>query len=234
MRVTITIILLIASFLSYGQTKTELKGKPTTLIETFIYLDYIFDDTTKYGFMTLPEDISTSRLHFELGMWIRNNWGLWRNSELKNYFVDKGIVHPDNMSGIILTSYHRHLNNKPIDLEGQIKFYQKWDQSGFSINDISRGNTADSMLLNYFPVGDTILTSVYVTKKRFLSGTDGSSVTATAVVREHKKNKLINQILTIENKPKWKPNNQVGDIQEESPYYCSPLPPKNWTIHKIK
>ncbi len=133
MRVTITIILLIASFLSYGQTKTELKGKPTTLIETFIYLDYIFDDTTKYGFMTLPEDISTSRLHFELGMWIRNNWGLWRNSELKNYFVDKGIVHPDNMSGIILTSYHRHLNNKPITWKDKLSFIKNGIKVAFQL-----------------------------------------------------------------------------------------------------
>jgi hypothetical protein len=234
MRVTITIILLIATFLSYGQTKIKLKGQPTTLEETFIYLDNIFDDTSKYGFMTLPEDVATSRLHFGLGMWIRNNWGLWKGSKLKQYFLDKGIRNPDNMSGIILTSYHRYLNNKPIDLEGQIKNYQGWNQSSFSINDISRGNTTDSMLLTYFPVGDTILTSVSVTKKRFLNGTEGSSVTATAVVREHKKNKLIYQILTIENKPKWKSKKQVGDIQEESPYYCSPLPPKNWTIQKIK
>lgn len=125
MRTTITIIFLLATFLSFGQTKDKLKGKPTTLEETFIYLDNIFDDTSKYSFMNLPEDFATARLHFGFGMWMRNNWGLWRDSKLKHYFLDKGVYHPDNMSGIILTSYHRYLNNKPINLEGQIKKEKK-------------------------------------------------------------------------------------------------------------
>ena len=66
----------------YGQTDRVLKGKPKALDETYVYLDKMFDDTAKYSFMTLPEDVATSRLHFGLGMWIRNNWGLWGYSEL--------------------------------------------------------------------------------------------------------------------------------------------------------
>lgn len=81
----------------------------------------MFDDTSKYGFMTLPEDVATGRLHFGFGMWIRNNWGLWRDSKLKHYFLDKGVGHPDDMSSIILTSYHRHLNNKPTDWMVKLK-----------------------------------------------------------------------------------------------------------------
>lgn len=64
--------------------------------------------------------------HFGLGLWIRNNWGLWAGSRLAVYFREIGIGHPDDMSGIILTSYLRHLNNRPIELEAQIKFYQDY------------------------------------------------------------------------------------------------------------
>jgi hypothetical protein len=66
------------------------------------------------------------RYHHGLGMWLRNNWGLWSGSRLKKYFNEIGIYHPDDMSGIILASFWRHLNNKPIQLQEQIKYYQEY------------------------------------------------------------------------------------------------------------
>ena len=44
---------------------------------------------------------------FETGIWIRNNWGLWRGSRLQQYFRDKGVLHPDSMSGEILEAYYK-------------------------------------------------------------------------------------------------------------------------------
>jgi hypothetical protein len=58
--------------------------------------------------------------HFGFGMWIRNNWCLWGGSRLSKYFNDLGIFHPDDMSSIILTSYHRYLNGEEIRLQEQI------------------------------------------------------------------------------------------------------------------
>jgi hypothetical protein len=66
------------------------------------------------------------RYHFGLGMWMRNNWGLWKGGRLATWFNAKGIHHPDDMSGIILDSYWRHLNSKPIELDKQIKYYQDY------------------------------------------------------------------------------------------------------------
>ncbi len=67
--------------------------------------------------------------HFGLGLWMRNNWGLWRGSRLNKYFNDLGIYHPDDISGIILDSYWRRLNGLPIKLEEQIKYYQDyWEE----------------------------------------------------------------------------------------------------------
>ncbi|HIC81732.1 MAG TPA: hypothetical protein EYP07_12340 [Kiloniellaceae bacterium] len=67
--------------------------------------------------------------HFGLGRWMRNNWGLWGGSRLSRWFNDRGIHHPDDMSGIILTSFWRHLNGKPLGLDAQIERYQiYWDR----------------------------------------------------------------------------------------------------------
>ena len=55
--------------------------------------------------------------HFGLGMWIRNSWGLWRESRLSEYLFNLGFRHPDDKSSAILDSYWRYLNNKPIELE---------------------------------------------------------------------------------------------------------------------
>lgn len=53
--------------------------------------------------------------HHGLGQTIRNGFGLWKDSHLCKWFKKQGITHPDDMSGIILTSYWRYLNSKPID-----------------------------------------------------------------------------------------------------------------------
>lgn len=61
------------------------------------------------------------KYHFGLGMWMRNNWGLWHGSALAEWFKAKGVDHPDNMSGVILDSLWRDLNGKPLELDKQLK-----------------------------------------------------------------------------------------------------------------
>lgn len=69
--------------------------------------------------------------HSDLGRYIRNAWKLWEGSDLVDYFKGLGITHPDDISGIILTSAHREWNSKEIDLESQIKLYQDyWKKNG--------------------------------------------------------------------------------------------------------
>lgn len=50
--------------------------------------------------------------HFGLGMWIRNNWGLWGGSRLQQYFIKRDINHPDSMSTFIMSQYSNWLNGK--------------------------------------------------------------------------------------------------------------------------
>ncbi|MDD4954586.1 MAG: hypothetical protein PHP17_00905 [Candidatus Omnitrophica bacterium] len=76
--------------------------------------------------MKQGKESDMAKYHRSLGMWMRNNWGLWSGSRLKDYFNGLGIQHPDDMSGIILTSLWRNLNNKPIELKQQIQYYQNY------------------------------------------------------------------------------------------------------------
>jgi hypothetical protein len=64
--------------------------------------------------------------HFGLGRWMRNNWGLWSQSRLQEYFHKLGLTHPDDMSSVILTSFWRHLNNRPLKVKEQVAYYQEY------------------------------------------------------------------------------------------------------------
>ena len=51
-------------------------------------------------------------MHNSLGRWIRNEWGLWTDSELKNELKKKGFEHPDDMSNYIIEEFIKYWNNK--------------------------------------------------------------------------------------------------------------------------
>lgn len=133
MKVLFQFALIFSCFQCFSQTtenqdssKSETTNQiyiPQNLEESFVQIDSFWHDTTKAELKRLSEDEFLGRLHHGFGTWMRNNWGLWAGSRLAKYFNEKGIFHPDDMSGIILTSYHRRLNKKPIDLEAQIKLY---------------------------------------------------------------------------------------------------------------
>jgi len=85
--------------------------------------------------------------HHGLGTSLRNCWGLWAGgSALGKWFNQKGIQHPDDMSGIILTSFHRRLHKKPIDLDAQIKSYKDyWKKRQ---DDYEKGTSSGSTIFN--------------------------------------------------------------------------------------
>lgn len=95
-----------------GPSKADLKYKPKDLGEAILQLEKMHHDTTKQKILGMTEREFIGNSHFGLGMWMRNNWGLWKGGELAKHFNSIGIYHPDDMSGIILTSYYRHLNGQ--------------------------------------------------------------------------------------------------------------------------
>ena len=99
--------------------------KPTSLSECFKHLEKVLSDSTDATwFKDTDESDAVAQSHHGLGQWIRNEWKLWEeSSELHQYFKKLGLHHADDMSGVIITSYHRHLNEKEIELDSQIKGY---------------------------------------------------------------------------------------------------------------
>lgn len=111
--------------------ETELEDKmPETLEECFEILTKMTGKKNLDVFKKTGEDTALAGIHFSGGMWIRNNWGLWgQKGKLYKYFKGLGLFHPDDMSSIILRSFHRHLNKKPLNVEEQVKSYlEYWDR----------------------------------------------------------------------------------------------------------
>jgi len=99
---------------------------PKNLEDCFVQIDSFWDDSTKNKVREMTESEFMAGAHFGFGMWMRNNWGLWGGSRLSAYFAKRGIRHPDDMSGIILTSYYRKLKGKDPDVKSQLKYYKKY------------------------------------------------------------------------------------------------------------
>ncbi len=81
---------------------------PKTVDEAISILEKILSDEDREY---LLENGAIS-MHDSLGRWIRNEWGLWTDSELKNELRKKGFEHPDDMSNYIIEEFIKYWNNK--------------------------------------------------------------------------------------------------------------------------
>lgn len=97
---------------------------PANIEDCFKQLNMLLSYTERKEFTAKSEERVIGVYHMGLGLWMRNNWGLWRGSRLSSYFNELGVTHPDNMSSVIITSYHRHLNGKDLKLEEQLRSYK--------------------------------------------------------------------------------------------------------------
>ncbi|HEU4389873.1 MAG TPA: DUF6794 domain-containing protein, partial [Blastocatellia bacterium] len=85
---------------------------PRDLGDCLLELDKRLSEIDKHEMRALAERDDMILYHLGLGMWMRNNWGLWGGSRLQKYFADKGVSHPDEMSSIVLFHYYDWLNGK--------------------------------------------------------------------------------------------------------------------------
>ncbi|HAH51591.1 MAG TPA: hypothetical protein DCL80_10140 [Balneola sp.] len=125
----IVLLLTISGCMFLGNSyKSHIDGTyiPRNLNEAIVEIDKDLNDSLKTVFKNQTEEEFTTQSHFGTGLYIRNEWNLWGGSRLSRYFNRKDIFHPDDMSGIILTSYHRHLTGKEINLIEQINYYKKY------------------------------------------------------------------------------------------------------------
>ncbi len=83
---------------------------PKDIDDCMTELDKMLDDSLKCEIRKMSADEFQAKAHFGLGMWMRNNYGLWQGSRLAVYIRKNcDVRHPDDMSGVILSSYYNHL-----------------------------------------------------------------------------------------------------------------------------
>jgi hypothetical protein len=117
------------------ENKTELNPTKDPKSKTGVYIPKDLQDALRELDHMLPAEAKDKMkisyeqegfgYHFGLGMWLRNNWGLWHGSRLAKHFNKLGVKHPDDISGIILDCYWRYLNGKPLDTEQLISKSRK-------------------------------------------------------------------------------------------------------------
>ncbi|MBS1559344.1 MAG: hypothetical protein JST69_11535 [Bacteroidetes bacterium] len=97
---------------------------PKNLNDALDYMDCVWKD--KEVFKNKSEEDAVADAHFTGGQWIRNDWELWKGkNSLYKQFKSLGVTFPEDISSIILISFHRRLNHKDIDLSGQIQQYNE-------------------------------------------------------------------------------------------------------------
>ena len=135
-KTTIISIILSISLVScsglFNSYKSEIDGVyiPKNLEDAISEVNGFYPDSLKTEIRKLSENEFVGQYHMGTGLYMRNNWNLWGGSRLSKYFKRKGIKHPDDMSGIILTSFHRRLTGKEINFREQVSEYKEyWKES---------------------------------------------------------------------------------------------------------
>lgn len=90
---------------------------PVDLPDCMRQLDSILTPENKEWILSVEEKDFLARTHLALGIWIRNNWGLWAGSHLATYFDEQEIHHPDDMSGVILRCYYHYIRGEKVNYQ---------------------------------------------------------------------------------------------------------------------
>ena len=97
---------------------------PRNLDEAFVELKRLSSPTDLRKFQNASESTIRTKLHFGLGRWMIVNWGFYEGSRLSHFLRGAGLQHPDDMARVILVCFHRHLNQKELNLQEEVAYYQ--------------------------------------------------------------------------------------------------------------
>lgn len=100
-------------------------NKPETLDQCMSALTELLSEEDQAEILKMSED-DVGGMHMGLGMWIRNNWDLWKGGPLLEHMKSLGFIHPDDMSHSILIEFWNRMNNQPSQLQEDIKKYAEY------------------------------------------------------------------------------------------------------------
>ena len=145
----------------------------------------------------MTENEFIAQTHFTTGMGIRNEWLYNRyflglivtKSELRKDLSAKGLFSNDDMSGVILRSFHRKLSGIDINLDQQIKDIYQWYAN---MNNPEWRAEQDSIswanFMVKFEIGDTLTRRVYYNRNWL--GESRNNAVVRAVVTDKSDRKL--------------------------------------------
>ena len=210
MKHSILIIGLIISINLFGQdlTKKELKYRPKNLYEALAQLDKITPDSIKAKVISMTENDFIAQTHFTTGMGIRNEWLYNRyllglivtKSELRKELSAKGLFSNDDMSGVILRSFHRQLSGVDLNLDQQIKDVHQWYVN--MNNPVWRAEQDSIYWANFMAklaVGDTLTRSVYYNRNWL--GESRNNVAVEAIITDKSERQLKISIISFGGEP---------------------------------
>ena len=96
---------------------------PKDVPDAFVQLNKLTPREAKANFKTVQEEIAVKKLHFSLGRWIIHNWGFYEGSRLSHHLRQIGVAHPDDQARVIILSYHRYLNKRPLEVKKLAEYY---------------------------------------------------------------------------------------------------------------
>ena len=98
---------------------TKINGTyiPGTLKEAHKRITKLTPKESIAKFKSAPEKEVCKKLHFGIGRWLIINWNFYEGSRISHLLKTKGVLHPDDMAQFLLRTYHRTLNDKPLDEE---------------------------------------------------------------------------------------------------------------------
>jgi hypothetical protein len=102
---------------------------PTTLEEAHRQLEILLSKEELAKIDAMKSEDEMVKYHLELGMGLRNEWGLWQNSPLYEHLHKLGFTHPDDMSGVILETFWCKRHGKDFRLEERAAHYAAYWKS---------------------------------------------------------------------------------------------------------
>jgi len=98
---------------------------PSDLIDAMKTLDKITPEDSKESYAAQSEDFVVERLFFSLGRWLAINWGFYDGSRFSIYLQKLGVDQPDGQKELVMRAYHRHLNDKDLDVRDLVTRYKR-------------------------------------------------------------------------------------------------------------
>ena len=96
---------------------------PTTFLEALDALDRMSTEEAKDSFRNDEDNIGPDNK--QLGMQLRNSWGLWSKSALWDYFSERGVAHADWITAAIFEGWIERLKSGSVNEVEVITKYAK-------------------------------------------------------------------------------------------------------------